>query len=125
MILDTNAVSAWWEGSPAIETLLRQADAVFFPVPVVAEFLFGILKSRHRKLMTQWLDRSLDLCGFLSADLTTARHVASLRLVLQQAGTPIPANDVWIAAIALQFRLPILSNDTHFDLVPGLQRLAF
>jgi predicted nucleic acid-binding protein len=46
-------------------------------------------------------------------------------LELKQQATPIPANDTWIAALVRQYRLPLLSNDAHFDVVAGLQRIAF
>jgi len=52
----------------------------------------------------------------------TAAVYAAVRVSLRQAGRPIPANDAWIAALALQHRLPILSRDEHFDAVPGLDR---
>jgi predicted nucleic acid-binding protein len=55
----------------------------------------------------------------------TAIAYAGLRLKLRQAGRPIPANDAWIAALALQYRLPVLSRDAHFDAVPGLDRRSW
>jgi tRNA(fMet)-specific endonuclease VapC len=45
-----------------------------------------------------------------------------VRASLKKAGRPIPANDVWIAALAIQHRLPVMSRDEHFDVVPGLRR---
>ena len=55
----------------------------------------------------------------------TAAAYAGLRLELKTRGTPIPANDAWIAALTLQLCLPLLSNDSHFDVVPDLLRIAF
>ena len=52
----------------------------------------------------------------------TAVAYAALRVALKRSGRPIPANDAWIAALALQHRLPVLSRDEHFDAVPGLER---
>ena len=48
-----------------------------------------------------------------------------VRTELKRAGTPIPSNDVWIAALSRQHRLPLLSRDRHFDAVPGIRRLAW
>jgi len=52
----------------------------------------------------------------------TATAYASLRIALKRSGRPIPANDAWIAALAIQHRLPVLSRDQHFDAVPDLDR---
>ena len=56
-------------------------------------------------------------------DLETADHYARLRNELKQAGMPIPSNDIWIAALACQYGLPVVSRDTHFDRVRGIRRL--
>ena len=58
----------------------------------------------------------------LDADTTTARRYADVREELRLAKTPIPENDVWIAALARQHDLPLLSRDGHFDCVSGLRR---
>ena len=55
----------------------------------------------------------------------TARAYAEIRLQLKRSATPIPANDTWIAALARQHALPVLSNDTHFDAVAGIERIGF
>jgi tRNA(fMet)-specific endonuclease VapC len=55
------------------------------------------------------------------AKLCAGRY-ARLRVALRRSGRPIPANDAWIAALALQHRLPILSRDEHFDVVAGIER---
>jgi predicted nucleic acid-binding protein len=58
-------------------------------------------------------------------DEGTAEHYAEVREELKRMARPIPANDLWIAALARQHRLPIISRDRHFDFVPGLTRLAW
>jgi predicted nucleic acid-binding protein len=55
----------------------------------------------------------------------TATAYAASGVTLTRSGRPIPANDAWIAALALQHRLPILSRDEHFDVVPGLNRRSW
>jgi tRNA(fMet)-specific endonuclease VapC len=55
----------------------------------------------------------------------TAVAYAALRVSLRRSGHPIPANDAWIAASALQHRLPVLSRDEHFDAVPNLERQSW
>lgn len=61
----------------------------------------------------------------LAATAETTVAYAALRVSLKRAGRPIPANDAWIAALALQHRLPVLSRDEHFDAVPDLERTAW
>ena len=58
-------------------------------------------------------------------DRLTADSYAAIRAEVKSQGQPIPANDVWIAALARQHRLPILSRNHHFDAVPGLGRLTW
>jgi tRNA(fMet)-specific endonuclease VapC len=58
-------------------------------------------------------------------DEETTVSYAAVRKELREAGTPIPSNDIWIAALCLQHKYPILSRDRHFDLVEGLKRLAW
>ena len=55
----------------------------------------------------------------------TSRVYAEIRYELRLAGRPIPENDLWIAALARQHRLPVLTNDAHFDQVSGVQRVGW
>jgi tRNA(fMet)-specific endonuclease VapC len=75
--------------------------------------------------MTAWLDDALATTTVLAVDETTTRHYAEIRLQLSSAGTPIPMNDLWIAAIARQPKLPVVSRDGHFDHVTGLTRIGW
>ena len=90
------------------------------PVIVAGEFAFGIAQSRHRVAYERSLERLLDRSLVLEVTRETARHYASIRLELKTAGTPIPSNDLWIAARARQHGMPVMSRDSHFALVAGL-----
>lgn len=125
MIVDTNGLSAWWLNEPSFIRHIEHADRLCVPVPALAEFRFGILKSRFHEKMTTWLDAALATTTVLAADETTSRHHAEIRLQLTSAGTPIPMNDLWIAAIARQHRLPVISRDAHFDQVSGITRIGW
>jgi predicted nucleic acid-binding protein len=122
VILDTNALSAFVDGDAAVGELLRHQARACVPVIVVGEFRYGIAQSRHRAVYEQWLQSQLRNFEVLPATDETATSYAALRVALKQQGTPIPANDAWIAALALQHRLPVLSRDQHFDSVPRLTR---
>ncbi|MEO7761600.1 MAG: type II toxin-antitoxin system VapC family toxin [Casimicrobiaceae bacterium] len=122
MILDTNALSAFIDGDTALGELLRHQARACIPVIVLGEFRYGIAQSRHRATYELWLESELRHFDVLPVTTETTVSYAALRVTLKQKGTPIPANDAWIAALALQHRLPVLSRDHHFDGVPQIKR---
>lgn len=123
MILDTNGLSALADGESTLEPILREAAEVALPVIVLGEFRYGIRQSRDRQRYEQWLTESLGNFRILDVDEATAASYATVRMELKKAGTPIPSNDVWIAALCRQHSLFLLSRDRHFDLVVGIHRI--
>lgn len=104
---------------------MRAARRLVVPSIVLGEYLFGIWQSRYRSRYEIWLRRNLPSVERAAITEETAAVYADIRAELKRTGTPIPSNDVWIAAVARQVSLPILSNDTHFDVVAGLGRIEF
>jgi tRNA(fMet)-specific endonuclease VapC len=125
VILDTNALSAIADGERAAVEVLRGANRVAIPVIVLGEYRFGIGQSKRRSEYELWLSRSLADCTILRIGAETAEKYAEVRLELKRTGTPIPANDVWIAALSREYGLPIVSQDKHFDLVAGIRRVGW
>ena len=125
MILDTNALSAFVDGDAAVGEVLRRQARAAIPVIVLGEFRYGIAESRHRSAYEAWLTAELPHFDVLYLTDETAVAYAELRVALKRSGRPIPANDAWIAALALQHRLPVLSRDRHFDVVPALERASW
>jgi predicted nucleic acid-binding protein len=125
LILDTNALSAIAEGERGATKMFLRARQVSLPVIVLGEFRFGIAHSRHKREYERWLQELVSVCDVLAPDEETATWYAELRGELKQAGTPIPSNDTWIAALCRQHALPILTRDRHFDLIKGLRRVAW
>ncbi len=125
MILDTNALSAFVDGDAAVGAVLREEQRAAIPVIVLGEFRCGIATSRHRAAYERWLEANLPYFDVLDVTAETAAVYAALRVDLERAGRPIPANDAWIAALALQHRLPVLSRDEHFDDIRGLRRAGW
>ncbi len=123
MILDTNALSAIAEGEAGATEKFTRARQVAIPVIVLGEYRFGIIQSRHRRQYERWLEEMVALVRVLEVDEETAVWYAGIRTQLKEAGTPIPSNDTWIAALCRQHALPLLSRDRHFDLIKGFQRL--
>ena len=125
MILDTNAVSANAENNANVVGILAEAEHVSLPVIVIGEYRYGIAQSRNRSRYERWLDGFIADCTVLDIDEQTSHHYAAISIELRQAGKPIPANDVWIAALCRQHKLSLLSRDRHFDAVAGIQRLGW
>ena len=125
MILDTNALSAWADGDAGIEAPLRSTDRLVVPSVVLGEYFFGIRQSRHRRRYEDWLTRFLPETEIATITSATADSYADIRLELKRLGTPIPQNDLWIAALARQHVLAVLSRDTHFDIVERIKRIGF
>jgi tRNA(fMet)-specific endonuclease VapC len=125
LILDTNGLSAIADGDAALEPILRKATEVAVPVIVLGEYRYGIQHSRERQRYEQWLSESILTYRVLDVNEETAVSYAILRSELRKAGTPIPSNDVWIAALCRQHSFSLLSRDRHFDLVRGIERIEW
>lgn len=125
MILDTNGLSAVADGESELEPILRKASEVAIPVIVLGEYRYGIFHSRDRSRYEQWLAEYLPSFRILTVDEQTAVSYSVIRTELKEAGTPIPSNDIWIAALCRQFSMPLISRDRHFDAVSGVTRVAW
>jgi len=125
VILDTNAFSAFADADEALLSVLDGTEELFLPVIVLGEYRYGISSSRYRTRYQQWLARDLQLFRVLEIVESTTVHYATIRSLLKTQGTPIPANDCWIASLAKEYRLPVVSRDMHFDWVKGIRRIAW
>lgn len=125
MILDTNAISAAAEADSAIVGILAGAEELALPVVAIGEYRYGIAQSRHKARYRRWLDELIQDCLVLNITEETTHHYAAIHGELRQAGTPIPTNDLWIAALCRQHGLPLLSRDRHFDVVAGIRRVEW
>jgi tRNA(fMet)-specific endonuclease VapC len=125
MILDTNAISAWAEHQPAALKLIEAQAFLCLPAIVLGEFRFGLLGSRMRSAIEPHLDFLEQTTQVMNITRETAAVYATVRYELKRLGKPIPENDVWIAALARQHGLPVMSRDGHFDWVPKLRRQAW
>ena len=125
MILDTNAVSAILAGDALIQTRLPSEERQHLPVVVIGAYQFGMLGSKRR----QKLERAFEILEsksiVLPCDRETADMYAAIRHGLKQRGRPIPENDLWIAALARQHSLEIVSQDPHFDHAEGICRISW
>ena len=125
MILDTNAISALLSGDPALQAVLAPADRHHLPAIALGEYRYGLKSSRHAPALGALLDELEAESLPVPVNSATARHYADIRNELKLAGRPIPENDLWIAALGRQHRLPIVSRDEHFDAVKGARRVGW
>jgi tRNA(fMet)-specific endonuclease VapC len=125
VILDTNALSALLDKDAALLKAIQESRELALPVIVLGEFRFGINVSRRRNEYLAWLRRDLSLFRVLPVVEETSVYYAAIRAELKASGSPIPANDAWIAALARQHRMPIVSRDTHFDKVENIERFGW
>jgi tRNA(fMet)-specific endonuclease VapC len=125
MILDTNAVSALFIGDNHLARVLAGSPRHQLPVIVLGEYRYGLKRSRHQKALETLLDQLEHESDVLSVEADTATIYAEVRDQLRRRSTPLPENDVWIAALALQYNQPIATQDKHFDFVSGLRRIGW
>lgn len=110
---------------PAAVKRIGLANQIFIPVVVLGEFLYGIAHSNKRKDYETWIQRLRSGCELLNITGTTADSYAQIQSELRRSGKPIPSNDTWIAALAREHNLDVMSRDTHFDRVAGLRRISW
>ncbi len=120
--LDTNGAIACLQGHPQAMSWVEAADALFLPVICYGELRYGALHSRKPTENLDRMEALVDLCALLDVTRGGARRYAAIRQSLAEKGTPIPEADLWIAAICLEHEVAVLSEDAHFDRVPGLTR---
>ena len=123
--LDTNALSDFAAGSDALGDVLMPFRSLALPVTVLGEYRYGLLGSKKKARLEEWLDELLSDVRVLEAASRTSSVYAQVRRQLRTAGTPIPENDVWIAATAIEHGLPLATRDGHFRVVKGLEIVSW
>jgi tRNA(fMet)-specific endonuclease VapC len=122
--LDTNAYVDFCRGEPETVDLLEKADSIHLPCVVLAELRAGFAVGRRGAENERVLGLFLSKPGVdvVYPDDETTHQYASVYRQLRRQGTPIPTNDIWIAALVLQHGLTLHARDRHFDNLPQLLR---
>ncbi len=125
VVLDTNVLIDLFHNPDTFNETLNTYDTVILPAIVVGEFRAGLSDTNKDraigKLLTDYLKNPAVKVAPLTAKTTL--YYASVHRALKTKGTPIPQNDIWIAATALENGAPLLTYDTHFSAIPMLQRV--
>jgi tRNA(fMet)-specific endonuclease VapC len=121
--LDTNRLTDLFRGDSALADHLGEYEEVWIPLVVLAEIKAGFYggSQQHRnaaQLNHLFAKPTVDL---LLPGRETAEHYARLFVQLKRAGTPVPDNDLWIAALVLEHDLILITRDRHFEHIPQLQ----
>lgn len=125
MILDTNALSAFADADRDLLAKLPTDRPWVLPVIVIGEYRFGLLGSREGEERERWLQDLIATIRVLPITESTAGYYAAVRHSLKLQRRRIPPNDSWIAALALEHRLPVLTRDAHFEGIPEVARVGW
>ena len=123
ILLDTNAYIRFLAGDVRVLNVLAGAERIYMSVFVLGELSAGFRAGRKGRENKNILDRFMEKPGVEVLDATreTADVFGLAKHSLKNAGTPIPINDVWIAAQALETGSILVTYDAHFQVVPGLR----
>ncbi len=127
LVVDTNAYSAFFRGNKRVFGLMEEADELILPSIVTGELISGFLQGSRAETNFTELKSFLEQPGVRFHDIGyyEAEKYGLLVKNLRSAGTPLPTNDIWIAAVALSLGASLLSGDIHFEKISGLFVIGF
>lgn len=116
VLLDTSAYSAFLRGHPGVKLAIQRADEIYVNAVMLGELLAGFVRGGREERNREQLQTFLasPRVNVLGVDEETAERYAVILKSLWEAGTPIPTNDIWIAASAMQHGLRLVTTDSHF-----------
>jgi tRNA(fMet)-specific endonuclease VapC len=122
LLLDTNRLSDALAQDGDVLAVLEAAEVIYVPVVTLGEIRSGFKRGRraleNEKRLSWFL--SQDGVSTLGVEPAVSHHYAEIHRALRAKGTPIPTNDLWIAAMAVEHGLVLYTRDAHFENVPGL-----
>jgi len=120
-LLDTNIIIALFADDTAIHKRIVQTKEVFIPSIVIGELYFGAHKSLKVRENITRIDELVLSNTILPCDTDTAKIYGFIKKRLKEKGQPIPENDIWVAAIAQQHALRLVTKDAHFNVIENLK----
>ena len=125
MLLDTSVIVRHLRQppDPDIESRLEDADQLYVSHFSLGELYYGAYQAKDPVKHLESIRTFLPAAEVLHLDLHANEHYGQIKAHLKKSGTPIPENDIWIAAIARRHGLPVATRDRHFDVVPDLEVL--
>ncbi|MFK5922967.1 MAG: type II toxin-antitoxin system VapC family toxin [Verrucomicrobiota bacterium] len=122
ILIDTNVYSAFMLNQPEVVDVLSIANKIVICPTVMGELLAGFKNGSKEKKNRAELDAFLDISNVseINIDFETSEFYAEIYRSLRAKEKPIPSNDLWIAASALQHGLAVFTLDAHFTVIDGL-----
>jgi tRNA(fMet)-specific endonuclease VapC len=122
ILLDTSAYVGFKLGVREVVDVVAGAEHIFFSPVVLGELMFGFRNGTRLKENMEELDQFLqhDAVEFIQIGNITADRYSRIAFHLRQQGTPIPANDIWIAAQAMEYGAELITSDKHFEKISGV-----
>ena len=124
-LLDTNIVIDLFKGQRNIADKINESGKVYLPIPTLAELYLGAENSGRKTHHFKQINTLLDITQLLNTSKRTAEMYGRIKVQLKKQGKPIPENDIWIAAIAKEHNLTIVSRDKHFNHIPELTTVSW
>ncbi|HAO13230.1 MAG TPA: VapC toxin family PIN domain ribonuclease [Planktothrix sp. UBA8407] len=124
-LLDTNIIIALFADETVIKNNLAQANEVFIASITIGELYYGARKSGRIQANLIRIEQLVSNSTVLVCDSETAQEYGDIKNRLRLKGRPLPENDIWIAALALQHKLILVTRDAHFQEVNNLQTVAW
>jgi len=120
-LLDTSIIIEIFAQNAGVIDRLGQAESTFIPSVAVGELHYGVRRSTREKENLAQVEQLVAAGVVLACDEETGRWYGIVKDQLRRTGHPIPENDIWIAALALQHGLSVATRDNHFKTVKGLK----
>lgn len=124
-LLDTNIIIALFANDASVTNRLGKANEVFIPSIALGELHYGAQKSGRTLQNLERIAVLISKSTIIDCDAETAREYGKVKNRLRIKGRPLPENDVWIAALALQHRVILATRDAHFQQVEGLKTVSW
>ncbi len=125
VLLDSSVVIPYFRKDPVIGQRMREGHSLYLPTTVVGELYCGAYLTVNPAKVLSEIRGFLNGVAILTQSDVTADCYGKIRAALAKAGTPIPENDIWIAATAMEHQIPLAVRDRHFSLIDGLKILSW
>jgi tRNA(fMet)-specific endonuclease VapC len=125
ILVDSSVVIPHLRGQLDLAAKAPPTEQLFLSLIALGELYKGLAKSTQPERTRLQVEKMLLIVAVLNPDLATAGRYGEIAGALDKQGTPIPQNDIWIAATAMECDMPLATRDAHFEQVPGLQVLRW
>ena len=120
-LLDTNIIIGLFANDSQIVNQLQSNISTFIPIIALGELHYGAEQSKNKEANLKQIEKFTHSSNTLECNEETAKFYGQIKSKLKSQGTPIPENDIWIAALSFQYDLIVATRDKHFQHIKGLK----